>query len=327
MGLPGPARPAAGRVNDPPALLFLCVMATVLITGGSGLIGTHLTRSLLAQGHDVRHLGRRPGERPDGVFTHHWDPQHGVLDERALEGVDHLIHLAGAGIADKRWTGVRVRELIASRADTASLLLHAAQRMGVRPRSFISAAGLNYFGAITTDRIHEEQDPPAGDTIGRISVAWENAVDPWRSLCRVVKLRTPIVLARDGGALPRLALPVRWGLGAPLGHGRQWMPWVHIDDAVAIYLHAIHNDAMEGPYHVNASDQPDNRTFTRTLAQVLKRPFLLPPVPAVILRMALGELAGLLLEGSRASNARLLSTGYTFRFPRLDDALRDLLRR
>ncbi len=298
-------------------------MATILITGGSGLIGTALTAALLRDGHTVRHLGRGRS-RPGTVQQYTWDISRGTMDTAALEGVDHIIHLAGAGIADKRWTDARVKELIDSRAESARLLLRMAQREGLRPASFISAAGINYYGAVTTSHTYAESDPAGTDTIARISVAWEAAVDEWNSLCRVVKLRTPIVLSPTGGALAKLALPVRWGLGAPLGTGRQWMPWVHLDDLVNAYRHAFTN-TLQGPYNVCAAEQVDNRGFTRTLGRVLGRPVFLPAVPAFALRLALGELAGILLEGSAASSQRLRSTGFTYRYERLEDALKELV--
>lgn len=299
-------------------------MGTILITGGSGAIGTALTKALVGQGRSVRHLGRRPGTAQQGVVRYGWDPAQGIVDPRALEDVDHIVHLAGAGIADKRWTNARVGELIASRATSASVLLSACLRQGIKPQAFISAGGINYYGAITTEHVFVEDDPPGGDTIGMVSKAWEEAVDAWVPTARVVKLRTPVVLAH-AGALPRLAVPVRWGLGAPLGTGRQWMPWVHMDDLVAVYVRALDDEAMVGAYNVNSGHDVTNATFMRTLAEVLRKPFFLPPLPGFVLRALLGELSAVLLHGARASNARLLGTGFRFEYAELRSALRDLL--
>ncbi len=299
-------------------------MSTILITGGSGLIGTALTKALLAQGHAVRHLGR--SKRSAGaVQTYVWDIHAGTMDHSALEGVDHIIHLAGAGIADKRWTEARVKELIASRAASAELLLKAARSSGDLPRSFISAAGINYYGALTSAQVFTELDPPGTDTIARISVEWERAVDAWSAHGRVVKLRTPVVLSATGGALAKLTLPVRMGLGSPLGSGTQWMPWVHIDDLVRAYQQALANDDMRGAYNVCAADQVTNAMFMRTLSEVIHRPYFLPAVPAFVLRLALGELSSILLEGSRASDLRLRTTGFHYTHDTLRGALEDLL--
>lgn len=300
-------------------------MATVLVTGGTGLIGTALTQALLHAGHSVHLLSRSSAPERNGLRTFRWSPASGEVDPQTWNGVEHVVHLAGAGIADKRWTQARVDELINSRADTARLLRRSAEQAGARISTMVSAAGINYYGAFTSDRILTEQDPPGTDTIGRISKVWEEAVDEWGTHCRVVKLRTPVVLSRSGGALAKLAAPVRFGLGSPMGSGRQWMPWVHLDDLVSIYMQALFDARYQGAYHVNSGHDVTNAEFMRTLSRVLGRPFFAPAVPAVVLRIALGELSAILLEGTRASNARLLGTGFSFAHPRLEDALRDLL--
>ncbi len=300
-------------------------MATVLITGGTGLIGTALTQALLQAGHRVHLLSRSSAPEREGLRTFRWSPASGEVDPQAWTGVQHVVHLAGAGIADKRWTEARVDELITSRADTARLLRRSAEQAGARISTLVSAAGINYYGAFTSDRILTEQDPAGTDIIGRISKAWEDAVDEWAPHCRVVKLRTPVVLSRSGGALAKLVVPVRFGLGSPLGTGRQWMPWVHLDDLVAIYVQALFDARFQGAYHVNSGHDVTNAELMSTLSRVLGKPFFAPAVPAFALRLALGELSTVLLEGTRASNARLLGTGFRFAHPRLEDALRDLL--
>lgn len=301
-------------------------MATILITGASGLIGTALSRSLVADGHRLHHLGR--SLRPDTGHTRHfrWNPVEGTIDEACLHGVTHIVHLAGAGIAEKRWTRSRITELIDSRAASARLLLRTVSATGSRIDAMISAAGMNYYGACTSERVHQEADPPGTDTIARICVEWERAVDEWGEVTRVAKLRTPLVLARSGGALPMLAAPVRWGAGAALGSGRQWMPWVHMDDLTRAYKTALFHVDYEGAFHVNAGHDVTNIEFMRTLAAVLHKPFFLPRVPAFALRIALGELSSVVLHGSRASNARLLSKGFLFQHNNLRSALEDLLR-
>jgi len=301
-------------------------MATLLITGGSGLIGSQLTAALLAKDHEVRHLTRRR-MTVGPVRSYLWDVPAGKVDPAALEGVDHIVHLAGAPIVDRRWSETRVKELIASRADSARLLLRTAQTAGNIPKSFVSAAGIGYYGAITSDRIFSEEDPSAQDTIGRISAAWEAGVDAWQAVTRVVKLRTPIVLARGGGALKPLSLLARYGLASPLGSGKQWVPWIHIDDLVSVYQRAIDDARMAGAYNVVADEQPDQRTFMRTLAKVMRKPFLLPAVPTFVMRLILGERAGLLLEGSRVSSARALRAGMQLRFTGLEEAMADLVER
>jgi uncharacterized protein (TIGR01777 family) len=300
-------------------------MSTVLITGGSGLIGTALTKELLAADIQVRHLSRTAGES-NGVRAFRWNIARREVDPAALQGVDHIIHLAGAGIADKRWTTARVQELIDSRSQSALVLLRAVKDAKRELRSFISAAGINYYGAVTSEHRYIETDRAGVDTVGSISMEWEAAVEQWSQVCRVVRLRTPVVLARSGGALAKLAAPVRLGLGAPLGSGKQWMPWVHLDDLVALYMKALEDEAMSGAYNACAPEDVTNADMMRTVAKVLGRPFFLPPVPGFVLKLALGDLSSILMEGSRASNAKLLATGFQFKHPKLREALEDLLR-
>jgi uncharacterized protein (TIGR01777 family) len=281
---------------------------------------------LESAGHQVHLLSRTASNAGGNVKRFRWSVQPGTMDPSAWAGVEHVVHLAGAGIADKRWSAARVQELIDSRAASARLLLRSAKEHGVQLKSFVSAAGINYYGAITSDHVFVETDAPGTDTIGRISRDWEAAVDVWSSVCRVVKLRTPIVLSPTGGALAKLAAPVRFGLGAALGSGRQWMPWVHLDDLVRIYIEALFDDRFNGAYNVNSGNDVTNAAFMRTIARVLHRPYVLPAVPSFVLKVALGELSSILLEGSRASNERLLATGFRFEHPELEAALSDLLR-
>jgi uncharacterized protein len=298
-------------------------MSAILITGGSGMIGTALSEELEKRGHSVRHLSR---ERIPGRYkVYQWNVDRNTIDDDALLGVDHIVHLAGAGIADKRWTDERVKALIDSRAKAARLLLQKAIELKVTPKSFISAAGVGYYGVITSDHIFNELDPAGSDTIAQISREWEDAVREWEPICRTVRLRTPVVLSRRDGALDRLAAPVKLGLGAALGSGKQWMPWVHLDDLVAFYVRSIEDTSLSGAYNVVAGNVTNDQMM-RSIAKVLGRPFFLPNVPAFALKLALGKLSSILLEGSRISNKKVLNKGYDFRYTDLEEALKDLLR-
>lgn len=299
-------------------------MSIILITGGSGLVGGHLTKLLLKEGFAVRHLSR--SAKPNAkVPTFEWNIAKGYVDPHALEHVDHIIHLSGAGIADERWTEERMRVLYSSRVDSAALLHREMKKTGAWPKCFISASGINYYGAITSEHVFTESDPSGDDTIGKLTQAWEAAADAWSAQCRVVKLRTSVVLASQGGALPKLARPARWGLSAPLGSGEQWMPWVHIDDLSRAYLHAIHHSDMRGAYNVAAPENVRNRDVMKELAHVFRKPFFVPNVPGFAIRAILGESADLILEGSRASSAELVATGFAFRYPDLRTALSEQL--
>lgn len=299
-------------------------MSTVVISGGSGLIGGHLTKLLLQEGFSVRHLSRS-AHPTAAVPTFNWGIAKGVVDPRALANVDHIVHLSGAGIADKRWTAQRMQALHASRVDTADLLKRAVEKTGAWPKTFISASGVNYYGTITSDHIFTEEEPSASDFLGQLCQAWEDAADAWAPQCRVVQLRTSVVLAREGGALPKMAAPARWGLASPLGSGRQWMPWVHIEDLARAYLHAIQHANVQGAYNIAAPEDVHNRDFMREVAHALHRPFFLPNVPAFALRAVLGGPSEMVLEGSRVSNARVVTSGFEFRHPKLRTSLKELL--
>lgn len=300
-------------------------MPTILITGGSGLIGSALTKALTARGHSVRHLSRAPGNR-NGVHAFAWNVPQRTIDVSALESVDHIVHLAGENIIAKRWTPERLRLCEESRTESARLVLRAAREVGTRPKSFISASGVGYYGAQTLDHIFTENDANATDTIGKLTRAWEDAVDEWAVVSRVVKLRTPVVLAKEGGAWPRFAQLARWCILAPLGSGKQWMPWVHIDDLVRAYVAAIDDTTWQGAYNVVAPEHHTNRTFMRVVAQAVHRPLFPIAVPGFVLKAAMGEMAGLLTEGSRAGSVRLGATGFDFLHPTLAGATSQLAR-
>ena len=271
----------------------------------------------------MRHLSRSKASAK-GVPTFQWNVADRTVDPRALLDVDHIVHLAGAGIADERWCKKRVRELIASRADTSRLLLERCVEAGVVPKSFVSAAGIGYYGAATTSRVFTEDDPTGADTIARISAEWEKAVDEWTALCRVVKLRTPVVLSAEGGALPRMAAPFRWGLGAALGTGKQWMPWVHIDDLVRTYQLAIASEEMMGAYNV-VGGNATNAEVTRAVGRAVKKPLWLPNVPGFVFRLTMGEMSSILLGGSRVANERITSTGFQFAHQDIGTTVNELL--
>lgn len=295
-------------------------MKTILITGGTGLIGSAVTKALIARGFGVRHLSRNPVST-DRVESFHWSPSGGTIDVNALNGIFGIIHLAGAPIVDKAWSAERIKVLNESRSGAARLLLQSVKQSGTELDFFISAAGANYHGAISTETILDENSPAGNDIISNISIQWELNADIFNGLCRVVKLRTPLVLTALGGALPKLVFPVKLGLGAPLGSGDQWVPWVHIDDLVQAYLIAVENKDVQGVYHVSAPDHVTNREFMKTAAKALGRPFWLPPVPAFLLRMVLGKRADLLLQGSRIAGRRITDAGLHWKYPNLESAL------
>jgi hypothetical protein len=295
----------------------------VLITGGSGLIGSHLTQLLQERGVEVVHLGRSAKASRVPVYT--WNPAAGKVDERAFAGVDAIIHLAGAGVADQRWTARRKRELLESRTSTTQLLHRFLATHPHQVKTFVSASAIGYYNTQLQEEAVESE--PAGDHfLARITRAWEEAADQVEALgIRTVKIRIGIVLSPNAGALPAMARPVRLIVGAVLGTGRQPMSWIHIHDLCRLFLYAMENEAMRGPYN-GVGGVLSHREFTRTLARVLHRPLWLPPVPAVILKLLLGEMATMVLEGRSVSAGRLRQAGFTCTFTNLEAALTDLLR-
>jgi uncharacterized protein (TIGR01777 family) len=264
----------------------------------------------------------RKYEPQTGVRSFVWDVASGTLDPEALAGVRHIVHLAGAGVADKRWTDQRRREIINSRTESAKLLYNSCMAAGIIPASFVSASGINYYGTTTSAHIYKEDDLAGTDFLAQVCVEWEAAADRFADLgTRVVKLRTGVVLSPDGGALPTMARPVRLGIGAAIGTGLQWMPWLHIDDAVRAYQHALADPNVKGAYNLCAPEHINNTQFTRQLALSMHRLLLLPKVPAAALQMAMGQMAEMVLEGSRADGSKFSVTGFSYKYTTVRQAL------
>ena len=299
-------------------------MKNVLISGGTGLIGKELSKALQQQGFNVAHLSRSKAG-VDDVKTYLWDIEKKFIEPEAFDNVNVIIHLAGSGIADARWTKSRKKEILNSRVDSCNLLFDYVKKKNIKLDAFISASGTGYYGAITTTHVFTENDPPANDFLGQTCVLWEKAADNFLSLnTRVVKIRTGIVLSKRGGALEKMAAPVKCYLGASLGTGKQFMPWIHISDLVNIYLKAVNDTAMHGAYNAVAPESTTNDNFNKKIAECLKKPLLLPPVPALIMKIALGEMAKLVLEGSAVSSEKIQNSGFVFRFANLKESLKDL---
>lgn len=293
----------------------------VAVTGSSGLVGSALVRFLASGGHEVLRLVRRA---PQAKGEARWDPERGALDAAALEGVDAVVHLAGDNIAAGRWTRAKKLLLRSSRVGPTRLLAETLAGLKRRPRVLVSASAVGYYGH-RGDAWLREADPPADDFLGRLSVDWEGAAGPAREAgIRVVHPRIGIVLSPSGGALGKMLLPFRLGLGGVVGPGTQYFSWIAIDDLVAAILHAIEHAELSGAVNAAAPLPVTNAELTRTLGRVLGRPAVLP-VPAFALRLALGEMADGVLASTRLKPERLLSTGFHFRFPELEGALRHVL--
>jgi len=299
---------------------------TVLTTGGTGLIGRRLTKMLLERDYFVSYLSRSEDKTYPGVSVYHWDISKEAVDPRALDSMDYLVHLAGAGIADERWTDERKKVIIDSRTESIELLARIMKAQGQRPKAFVSSSAVGYYGGDTGNEKMTEESPPGDDFLAEVTVKWEASADQVQDLgVRTVKLRTGVVLSDKSGALPKIAAPARFGLGAPLGDGTQWMSWIHIDDMCQMYIEALENESWAGVYNGVVSPPVTNAELTKLISKVLDRPQWIPKVPAFALDLAFGEMAEVVLGSSYVENARLRTTDFRYEFPELEGALRDLL--
>lgn len=299
-------------------------MATVLIAGGTGLIGQRLSILLRKHGYTVRHLSRRAD--PTAPFPQfRWDPSRKLIDPEALEGVDHLINLAGAGIADRPWTAARKQLITSSRVESNLLLHQEIAARGWQPQSFIASAAIGYYGDRPSDQWITENEGPGEGFLAESCIAWEDAIQQVRLLgVRTVTLRTGVVLSLNGGAVPKLVGPLRWGLGTIMGNGKQWYAWIHIDDLCQMFVYALENVALQGVYNAVAPEPVRNAEFTRVLARQFNPSALTLPAPSWALRLALGEMADVVLTGARVSARRIQSAGFAFKYPDLPTAVANL---
>jgi len=291
-------------------------MAKILITGGTGLVGSRLTKILTNKNHEVAILTRSP----DAKNEYQWDLQKKSIDKKAFENTDYIIHLAGAGIADERWTNERKKVIIDSRVESAHLLFETIKKENIPLKGFISASGSGYYGAVTTDKIFTETDKVGNDFLGEVCEKWEAAALQFEELnIPVTILRTGIVLSEKGGALAKMRLPVI----SPLGSGKQYMPWIHIDDLCEMYIQAI-EDNLTGVFNAVGPEHHTSTTFSKALAKSISRPYVGICVPSFMLKLIFGDLSKILLEGSRISSKKIEKKGYSFRFETLKKALNNL---
>jgi uncharacterized protein len=297
----------------------------VVISGGSGFIGSHLSELLLRQGYEVIHLSR--SIREDTRVKHYlWDVEEGKIEEGALQGADYIINLAGSSLADQRWTAANKQKMMQSRTASTALLVRELARLGIKPKAFVSASGINYYGGDSGDALLREQSDAGQDFLGSVCRAWEaEALRAEEQGIRVVLLRIGVVLSPEGGALKQLMLPFRFGGGAALGSGRQWMSWIHIEDLCQLMLKAMKDPAMQGPYNAVAPEPVTNAHFSEALAAAMDKPYFLPAVPAAAMKLALGDKAIMVLGSTRASADKVQGAGFEFAYPKLEPALEQLL--
>jgi len=294
----------------------------ILLTGSGGLIGHALLSSLTADGHSVVRLTRSQTHATGGQVL--WDPRAGTIHADDLEGFDAVVHLAGETIVG-RWTPAKKARIIDSRVKGTWLLCESLANSHSRPKVLVSASAIGYYGD-RADQALDEQSAAGSLFLSEVTKAWEAATEPAaRSGIRVVNLRIGFVLSRAGGGLATMLLAFKLGMGGRVGSGHQYVSWIAIDDVVAAITHAIQSDSLHGPVNCVAPHPVTNREFTKTLGRVLRRPTIFP-LPAFAARLVMGEMAeNLLLASTRVEPARLLASGYEFRFPQLEGALRHVL--
>ncbi len=294
----------------------------VLITGGTGLIGSVLQTILHDAGYEVILLSRNAKNENSYL----WDVEKNFIDKQAILKTDHLIHLAGAGIADKRWTEARKKEIIDSRVDTTSLLIESFKQHKKELKTVIAASAIGYYGFKTSKHIYTETDAPATGFLADTCVTWEKATSAFNEISeRLVQIRIGVVLDKNGGALKKMAQPVHFFAGAAIGSGKQYMPWIHVKDLCDMILYTLKNQKTHGIYNGVCSTHITNEDFTKAIGKALHRPILLPAIPAFVIKALFGDMAGMVLEGSRVSNEKIKETGFNFKFENIDLALEDLL--
>lgn len=297
----------------------------ILVTGATGMVGKQLVPALQALGHQVSILSRKQVDMA-GVSCFIWDVEHQQIDKKAFDGIDTVIHLAGADIAEKKWTEERKKELIDSRVQSARLLYQTIRETHAPVTTFVSASAVGYYGDRKNEILTENCAPGEG-FLADCCVKWEAAADEGLAMgIRVVKIRIGLILSKDRGILPALEKPLKYFVGAPLGSGRQWIPWVHLDDIVKLFVTAVENPAFEGAYNGCAPFPVTNKLLIKTLAGRLNRPVWGIHVPAFVIKAMMGEMSILALMSNNTMAKKLLDTGYKYAYTNLDAAIDSIYR-
>ncbi|TAH23911.1 MAG: TIGR01777 family protein [Cytophagales bacterium] len=298
----------------------------ILITGGSGTVGQALTKILQNSGYQVSHLSRSR-KKNSSIKNYYWNIDQFEIEAEAILDNDIIVHLAGAGVFDSRWTESYRKEILESRIRSTALLFESIRKSGKKLDAFVSASAIGIYGSATSSEWYSEESLPTDGFLADVVKQWENEVDKIIEYSeRIVKIRIGIVMSKTGGALEQLSMPIRYGIGAKLGHGNQWVPWIHIQDLCNIFQSAISNPNYTGTYNAASPFPITNNELTREIAKTLNRPLILPFVPAFVLELILGkEKASFVLEGSRVSPNKLMKAGYQFQFANIQDALKSLL--
>ncbi len=309
-------------------------MQTVLITGGTGLIGKAITSHLVEKKYNVIILTRKLPEQntrvPEITYAL-WDVKKRVIDIEAVKNADYIIHLAGAGVVDKKWTDAYKKEIVDSRTESSKLLIKTLRDNDNKVKAIISASAIGWYGedGINTGHVFVETDKADKGFLGETCRLWEQSVDDATALKkRVVKIRTGIVLSRKGGALKEFELPVKFGVAGILASGKQMVSWIHVDDICRMYLHAMENETITGSYNAVAPMPVNNKTLTLELARKIKGKFFIPMhVPSFVLKIMLGDRSIEVLKSATVSCAKIKETGFVFLYPTLAQALQQLYKK
>ncbi|MDT0644437.1 TIGR01777 family oxidoreductase [Zunongwangia sp. F363] len=298
----------------------------VLITGATGLIGSHVTRLCHEKGIGVNYLSTSKGkiEKKDNYKGFYWNPSEGEMDLKALEGVNAIINLVGASIA-KPWTDSNKKAIVNSRTETAKLLFDVLSKNEHSVDQFISASAIGIYPS-SKDKLYAEDETAVDDSfVGKVVVKWESAVNNFQDIgIDVTKIRIGLVLAKNGGMLEKLKQPAGFNVGAPLGDGKQWQSWIHIEDLANIFIHALENE-LSGTYNAVAPNPVTNKELVKCVAKTMGKAMWLPNVPAIVLKTLLGEMSTIVLSSQLVSNNKIESTGFGFKYSHLSNALQDLL--
>lgn len=307
-------------------------MPVVLISGGSGLIGSKLTSYLIESNYEVIILSRDKNKlsaNPKITYSF-WDVKKQIIEAEVVKKADHIIHLAGAGVMDKKWTAAYKKEIVNSRTKSSELLIKALKENTCCVQSFVAASAIGWYGADAYPLLHNdgfiETDPADKDFLGETCALWETSVDPVKEMgIRLVKLRTGIVLSNDGGAFKEFKMPLRFGIAAILGNGKQMISWIHIEDMCHMYMEAMENKKVNGVYNAVAPSPVSNKKLIIETAEKLGNKFYIPVhIPTIFLQLFMGKRSVEILKSATVSNKKIKSTGFTFLYPTLEAALNEL---
>lgn len=306
-------------------------MATVLITGGTGMVGKHLTQLLVVKGYEVIIVSRSATKnRPHAKVSYAlWDIDKQEIDAQAIAKADHIIHLAGAGVADKKWTAERKQEIVESRTKSSATIVTALQQLPNKVQTVVSASAIGWYGGDTPESLAKgftENAPADTEFLGETCRLWEQSIEPVSQLGkRLVKLRIGIVLSNDGGALAEFKKPLQFGVAGILGNGKQVVSWIHIEDLCRLFVAAIENPNLQGVYNAVAPNPVTNKQLTIALAKIIRSSFYVPMhVPTFVLKMMLGELSVEVLKSATVSNKKIHDAGFKYTYPTIKEALESL---